>query len=286
MAGEERLHTAVAVAWRANRRGGWPGAAMVVIALAVGIGVAVLAWIYTFQESLIFHPERLPAEHRFAFSDVSEVSIDVGGETLSALHLKLPAPRGVVFFLHGNNGNLATWFTNSDFYRAANYDLFMLDYRGYGKSSGRIDSEAQLRADVLAAWQVVERQYVGKRRVIYGRSLGTALAAGLAAQVQPDLTILVSPYCSLAQVMQAHYPLLPTVLLRYRLETCADAAHLRSPLLLVHGEDDTVIPVWHSEQLLAVAPQARLLRLPGAAHADVHRFSAYTSELLRTLDAL
>ena len=148
MVGEERVHAAVAVAWRANRRGGWPGAAIVAIALAVGIGVAVLAWIYSFQESLIFHPERLPAEHRFVFSDVSEVSIDVGGETLSALHLKLPAPRGVVFFLHGNNGNLATWFTNSDFYRAANYDLFMLDYRGYAKSSGRIDSEAQLRAEI------------------------------------------------------------------------------------------------------------------------------------------
>jgi alpha-beta hydrolase superfamily lysophospholipase len=92
---------------------------------------------------------------------------------------------------------------HSDFYRAANYDLFMLDYRGYGKSSGRIESEAQLRADVLAAWRTVEAQYAGKRKVIYGRSLGTALAAGLAAEVQPDLTILVSPYCDMAQLMAA-----------------------------------------------------------------------------------
>ncbi len=280
------MHAAVAHGWRAGGRTGWQRVAIVAAVLAGALYLAVLAWIYAFQEALIFRPERLPAEHRFAYSDVSEVRIDVGGETLSALHLKLPAPRGVVFFLHGNNGNLATWFTNSAFYRAANYDLFMLDYRGYGKSSGRIENEAQLRADVLAAWQLVERQYVGKRRVIYGRSLGTALAAGLAAQVQPDLTILVSPYCNLAQVMQAHYPLLPTVLLRYRLETCADAAHLPSPLLLVHGEEDTVIPIGHSEQLLAVAPQARLLRLPGAAHADVHLFGTYTGELLRTLDAL
>jgi hypothetical protein len=148
---------AVAVAWRANRRGGWQRAAIVAIALAVGIGVAVLAWIYSFQESLIFHPERLPAEHRFALQRCQRSQHRRRRRDPVGLHLKLPAPRGVVFFLHGNNGNLATWFTNSDFYRAANYDLFMLDYRGYGKSSGRIDSEAQLRADVLAAWQVVER---------------------------------------------------------------------------------------------------------------------------------
>ena len=95
------------------------------------------------------------------------MTIDVTGARLSALHLRLPDPQGVVFFLHGNNGNLATWFVNADFYRAANYDLFMLDYRGYGKSSGRIESEEQLRADVLAAWRSVAGRYLGKRRVIY-----------------------------------------------------------------------------------------------------------------------
>jgi alpha-beta hydrolase superfamily lysophospholipase len=146
----------------------------------------------------------------------------------------------------------------------ANYDLFMLDYRGYGKSSGHIESEAQLRADVLATWRSVEAQYAGKRKVIYGRSLGTALAAGLAAEVQPDLTILVSPYCDLAQLMT--YTLsavMPKWLLRYPLVTCRDVGRLRGAVLLVHGEEDALIPVGHSEQLLTRAPQARLLRVDG-----------------------
>lgn len=271
---------------RGARRSRWWRLALVATALVGGGYLAAVAWIYEYQEDLIFQPDALPAAYRFAFADVHEVSIAVDGATLSALHLQLAEPKGVVFFLHGNNGNLSTWFTNPDFYRAANYDLFMLDYRGYGKSSGHIASEEDLRADVLAAWRMIEPQYAGKRKVIYGRSLGTALAAGLAAQVQPDLTILVSPYCNMAQLMHAHYPLLPAALLRYRLETCANAAELRGPVLLVHGEADSLIPIENSEQLLSVAPQARLLRIPGAAHTDVHQFSAYTDELLRTLKAL
>jgi pimeloyl-ACP methyl ester carboxylesterase len=274
----------------ANERSGWRRAwrraALLAAVIASGAYLALLTWIYCCQERLIFRPEPLPLAHRFVLDDVHEVSIDVGGETLSALHLQLPNPQGVVFFLHGNTGNLATWFTHSDFYRAVNYDLFMVDYRGYGKSSGRIESEAQLRADVLAAWRTVEAQYAGKRKVIYGRSLGTALAAGLAAEVQPDLTILVSPYCDMAQLMAYHYPLLPTVLLRYPLATCRDVVRLRMALLIVHGETDTLIPIRHSEQLLSVAQQARLLRVAGAAHADVHQFPAYTDELRRALKSL
>ena len=267
-------------------RSRWWRALALVTLLVVGAYLGALAWIYRYQEDLIFQPDRLSPSYQFALPDVRELTIEVDGATLSALHLRLPNPRGVVFYLHGNSGNLATWFTHADLYRAANYDLFMIDYRGYGKSSGRIASEQQLRADVLAAWRAVAAQYAGKRKVIVGRSLGTALAAGLAAEVQPDLTILVSPYCSMTQLMQAHYPLLPTLLLRYPLATCADVQRLHGPLLLVHGEQDPLIPIAHSERLQAAAPQARLLRLPLAAHTDVHQFAGYTNELIRTLQAL
>jgi len=79
---------------------------------------------------------------------------------------------------------------------------------------------------------------------------------------------------------------LPKRLLRYPLETCRDAGRVRSALLLVHGEQDTLVAIRHSEEVLSMAPQARLLRIAGAAHADVHRFAVYTDELLRTLQSL
>lgn len=248
---------------------------------------AALGWIYLRQERLLFQPVVLPADHVFDLgADVHEERLEVPGATLSALHLRLPSPRGVVFFLHGNAGNLENWFVNPDFYRRANFDLYMIDYRGYGKSTGRIESEAQLRADVRAAWDAVAPRYAGLRRVIYGRSLGTALAAGLAADVEPDLTMLVSPYCNMTTVAKEHFPLVPSALLRYPLNTCDGAARLRGPLLLVHGGLDQVVPPHHSDAILAVAPKATLVRLPEAGHNDLQEFEAFRNTVSHALAAL
>ncbi|HLL19031.1 MAG TPA: alpha/beta fold hydrolase, partial [Rubrivivax sp.] len=232
-------------------------------AVAVGMYLGLLALLWWGQEKLLFHPHPLPAEHRFRVdSDVHEAWVDVPGARLHALHLRLPNPRGVVFFLHGNAGNLDSWFSDADFYRRENMDLFMLDYRGYGKSSGRIASQEQLLADVRAAWAHVQPLYAGKRRVIYGRSLGSGLAAMLAAEVQPELTVLVSPYFSMGELAREHYPWVPSALLRYPLATHEALARVQGPVLLAHGGRDTLIPPTHSQRLHRVAPHASLLHLP------------------------
>jgi pimeloyl-ACP methyl ester carboxylesterase len=256
------------------------------VGAALGAVAALFALLYWRQESLLFAPEKLPAHFTVREPDVTEVAIAVDGATLSALHLRLPDPKGVVFFLHGNAGNLASWFVNADFYRRANFDLFMIDYRGYGKSTGRIDSEAQLRSDVDAAWAHIAPLYRGRRAAILGRSLGTALAAGLAAQVRPDLTILVSPYWSMAEMAALHYPLVPAALLRYPLETHRDVARIDGPVLLLHGDRDALIPYSHSERLFAVGRAAQLVLVPGAAHNDVQDFAIYLQTVAGHLAAL
>ena len=259
--------------------------ALIVAAVALAGYAAMLGWIYVRQESLLFYPAPLAQDYRFAIPDVHEVRIDVDGASLSALHMRLPDPKGVVFFLHGNAGNLASWFADSAFYRTANYDLFMIDYRGYGKSGGRIRSEEELRADVRKAWDVVAPLYAGKRLVIYGRSLGTALAVGLAAQVQPDLTILVSPFWSAADLARIHFPWAPAALLRYPLATNVDVRAIRTPVLLVHGERDALIPVDNSERLLKVTPDGAIVRVRGAGHNDIQEFDEYRDALARRLAA-
>ncbi|HEY8359044.1 MAG TPA: alpha/beta fold hydrolase, partial [Ramlibacter sp.] len=186
---------------------------------------AVLAFLWWRQESLLFFPTPLPPGQVLAIEPgVREARVEVEGATLSMLHLQLPAPRGVVFFLHGNAGNLASWFTDTGFYREANFDLVMPDYRGYGKSTGRITSARQLRADVRAAWDSVAAQYQDRPVVLYGRSLGTGLAADLAEQLTregrpPALTVLVSPYASMRELTREFYPWVPPGLLRYPLDT-------------------------------------------------------------------
>jgi pimeloyl-ACP methyl ester carboxylesterase len=280
----------------------------------VALYAAVLLLLWLAQERLIFLPQKLAAEHRFDLgADVHEVWVERPADAagagsapavrLHALHMRLPAPEGFVFYLHGNAGNLQGWFVNTDFWRRMNYDLFMLDYRGYGKSGGAVQSQAQLLADVRAAWDQVAPAYAGKRRVIFGRSLGSALAATLAADLEAsggaaDLTVLVSPYESMAALAAEIYPWVPAALLRYPLRTDEAVARLKGPLLLVHGERDELIGLAHSERLLGRAQRAdsgraggaraaaSLLRVPEAGHNDLQMFPVYLDGLQTALAAL
>jgi hypothetical protein len=266
--------------------------AAVLLALVLLVVAAAFAWLWANQEKLLFHPEPLPADYRLAVdADVHELTVDVPGAKLSVLQLQLPNPKGVVFFLHGNAGNLAGWFTNTPFYREANFDLVMPDYRGYGKSSGRIESEQRLQDDVLAVWRQVAPRYAGKKVVIYGRSLGTALAAQLSSELSAqghpaDLTVLVTPYSSIRELASEAYPFAPSWLLRYPLETAQRARGIRGTILLYHGDHDALIPLRHSERLAAALPNAQLVMIPGAGHNDIHQFAEYRQHLMQALRGL
>ena len=256
-------------------------------ALILLVCLGGLGWLYLRQESMLFAPVVLPAEHHFALGDdVWEVGIDVPGARLSALHLQLPKPRGVVFFLHGNGGNLDNWFVNLDFYRKANFDLFMIDYRGYGKSTGRIESEQQLHADVRTAFKQIAPRYAGLKTVIYGRSLGTGLAARLAGDVQPSLTMLVSPYTSMKALVAEYYPAVPRFALRYPLRTDLDLPRINGPVLLIHGARDTLIAPSHSQALLPLIKQGSLTMIPDAAHNDLQDFESYRERVRSALAGL
>lgn len=256
-------------------------------AAALLVYLALLALLWWKQEALLFVPQTLPAEHRFERgADVHETWVDVPGARLNALHLQRPRPAGVVFFLHGNGGSLDNWFVNLDFYRRANFDLFMIDYRGYGKSSGRISSEAQLHADVRLAWNSIAARYAGQTRVLFGRSLGTGLAVTLAAEIQPELTVLVSPYFSMQTLAAEHYPWVPGALLRYPLRSDLLLPKLRGAVLLVHGDRDRLIDASHSQRLLALRPQSRHVVVPGAGHNDLQGFAAYSDALAVALAAV
>lgn len=250
--------------------------------LILGMGAGYL---YLFQESIIFVGSTLADNHKFNFDvPFEELVIPVDGAEISALHFQQPEPRGLVFFLHGNGGNLDSWTSNVDYYERVNYDLFIFDYRGYGKSSGTIESEQQLHNDVRVAWDSVADRYRGKPIVIYGRSLGSALATQLASEVDPDLLILVSPFSSMLAMARREYPLLPDWLVRYPLRTDRLVGRVESPVVLVHGDQDQFIPMGHSRELLSLAnPSARLLIVEGAGHNDIHLFDSYLDGLTRAL---
>jgi len=264
----------------------WARTAALILAALVALGYAgALGTLYLTQERLVLPGTILASDYRFQFDQpFEEVWIPVRGASLHALRFKQPNPRGVVFFLHGNVGNVSTWTTGVDFYRRVNYDLFIVDYRGYGKSTGRIESEAQLYADARAAYNAMAALYRDMPIVIYGRSLGTALAAALARDVHPQLLVLVSPFTSLAATAAQAYPWAPGWILKYPLRTDTIIGDVKSPILLIHGSDDKLIPLAHSQRLEALARSpVELLVVPGAGHNDIHKFPVYLDGLATRL---
>ncbi len=257
------------------------------ILLVILWGLAIAA-IWSLQEKLLFHPEAQDPKFKFDLPYTSEVYIDVGGAKLHALYLRQPPEKskGIVLFLHGNAGNLETWFTHTDFWLSTGYDVLMPDYRGFGKSTGSIENEVQLNDDVLSAWNYVAHNYQDKKKVFYGRSLGTGLAAKLATQTPADLVVLVSPYTSMTAMAQEYYPWVPSFILRYHLTTDQLLLKLNTKILLLHGTSDQLISNEHSKRLVKLNPKARLVEIEGADHGDIHHFDAYTNTLKQALGSL
>jgi len=253
-----------------------------VLATAYALFAAV---IYTKQDEMIFQGSTLAADHQFDFDlPFEERTVSVDGAKLSGIRFTQEEPLGLIFFLHGNGGDIESWSSGADFYQRVNYDMFMVDYRGYGKSTGSISSQAQLHADVRKAWDSVAPLYDGKPIIIYGRSLGAALAAELATHVDAEKVILVSPFTSMETMAKIQYPLLPLSLVRYPLKTSEIIANIQSPIIFVHGDRDRLIPLTHSEDLLKLAnAKSTLLVIEGAGHYDIHQYTSYLEGLTAEL---
>ncbi len=252
--------------------------------LAVVYGL-MCALIYTQQERMVFYPEVLPPSYVFAFDQpFEEVTLPVAGATLSALHFTIERPRGAILFFHGNAGSLRDWGTLADHWTRHGYAVLMLDYRGYGKSSGAISSEQMLHDDALAAYEWLAERYPPESIVVAGRSLGTGLAVRLAAQKQPRMVILETPYVSLLSIARRQVAWAPGFLFKYPLPSERWIGQVKSPIYLIHGTRDELIPFESSERLAAlVGGERRLFPITGAGHNDFTAYPAYDQALAAIL---
>ena len=239
---------------------------------ALALYTAACTWLYFKQATLLFYPQKLPAAYPFAFPGryIEWPVIAPDGTRLSGLVFKADSTKGLVFFLHGNAGSVADWGQLAATYTRLGYDVFMLDYRGYGKSSGTITGQAQLLSDVEAAYQHLLARYAEYTVVVAGYSLGTGPATWLAARHQPKMLLLHAPYYSMAD-MAAHtipvWPVLPGFLLRYPLETNVFIKQVTVPVVLVHGDHDNLIPFNSSVRLKAlIKSPSQLITIRGVGH--------------------
>ncbi|WP_245863534.1 alpha/beta hydrolase [Candidatus Viridilinea mediisalina] len=247
--------------------------------------VLVCTMIFFWQEQLIFFPERNSPGTRYDFGiPVEEVWIPVDGARLHALWFRVPEPRGAILYLHGNGGSLRGWGSVAPDLVAYGYDLLILDYRGYGQSSGRISSEAQLHADMAAAYAWLQERYPAEQLIIHGRSLGTALAVRLAAEQQPRLLILETPFYSLEAIARRQFPWAPPFLLKYPLRSYNWIGAVQSPVVIIHGTNDRIVPFADGERLAAkVNAPLTFVAIPGGNHNNLANFPAYWDALDQAL---
>lgn len=235
----------------------------------ISLGVPALAWLA--QERLIFFPQPVASTaHLPARASPLEV-VTADGTRLRGWVVKgaiTPAP-AVIYF--GGNAEEVSW-TLADGRWPRQWSIVSLNYRGYGASEGT-PGEPALTADALAIYDAVtQRQDIDPRRiVVFGRSLGTAIAVHLAAERSIAGAVLVSPYDSLTEIGKRHYPWLPvSLLLRHRFDALADATRNRTPLLAIVGGADSIIPPARSRALFDAWGGPKTWQVvPGADHNDL-----------------
>lgn len=232
--------------------------------------VGVAALLFFFQDRLAYYPEvgrelrSTPREHGMDYEALTLDTAD--GERLDAWFVPAPSAHGVVLFLHGNAGNLSHRMDSIAMFHRLGYAVLIFDYRGYGRSSGT-PSETGLHRDAETAWAHLTRArgIAPESIVLFGESLGGALAAHLAARQRPGALVLASVFTSVPDLAADLYPWLPVRwLARLRYDTRAALARVDCPVLVAHSPDDEIIPYRHGRELFEAASGAKtFLELAG-----------------------
>lgn len=221
---------------------------------------------YLLQPGMVFYPtaaiNETPVEWQMPFEEASIETHD--GERIHGWYIPARVDsesQPVVLFLHGNAGNISHRRASLEIFHRLGLNQLIIDYRGYGKSTGS-PGEIGLYADAMAAWDYLlkTRGFNADQVIIFGRSLGGAVAAQLASQVQPRGVILESSFSSARDMAQHTFPLLSHLLyLRYDFNSLERVPLIRAPLLVLHSPQDDIIPYESAEKLFKAAPQPKTL---------------------------
>ncbi|NHF60128.1 alpha/beta hydrolase [Flavobacteriaceae bacterium TP-CH-4] len=250
------------------------------IALVLFILYALLVILaYNFQEKLIFIPSKMPANHEYEFCQYFEEFYLTAedGAKLNAVHIKQDSAKGVVLYFHGNSGNISHLGHVANLLSRKGYDAIMVDYRTYGKSTGEM-SEQALKKDAQLFYNHTLTKYEEDEIVLYGRSFGTGIASGLAADNSPRKLILESPFYSAIELGKHRFPILPIDWLsQYRFPSHEYVKQVKCPVYIFHGTEDAIIPYEQAEDLYAVIPgdNKKFYRIEGGGHNYLQDFDGF-----------
>ncbi|MDQ3292675.1 MAG: alpha/beta hydrolase [Bacteroidota bacterium] len=243
----------------------------------------ILGVVYSLQDRLIFFPEILTRDYKFSFNNpFQEVFLKTSDEAeIHALHFRAKTPKGVILYFHGNAGSLRSWGDLADDFLPYNYDFFVVDYRGFGKSTGT-RTEAALHQDAQLVYQHLAKEYAEGNIIVFGRSIGTGIAVPVAAQNKPKCLILETPFFNFTDVAKTHYSFLPvTLLLKYTFPSDEWIQKVNCPIYIFHGTSDNVVPYSSGKKLARIADPAKtkFITIPNGNHNDLSNYQQYQQAL-------
>ncbi len=246
-------------------------------------GVVGIALFYL-QDYIILRPVVLPPGYKFTFDiPFREVNIPVDDKSTLNLVQFLPAdptPRGIVLYFHGNRTNITRYARFAPFFTRSGYEVWMMDYPGYGKSTGKFTEETVYKWS-MAVYKLARSRFPAGKIVIYGKSLGTGAAAQLAAVRNCQYLLLETPYYSLPAVIGFYAPLMPVNrLIRSKFPTYEYLPKVTDPVVIFHGTGDWVVPYSNAKKLLPfLKKNDELITLAGGTHNNLFDFPAVGAKI-------
>ena len=255
-----------------------------IVLLGAGVLYAAFALtMYHGQHRLVYRldSQRI-APSRVGLADVAEIEFAVpSGDTLIAWHSKAEAGKPTILYFHGQAGNLARRSERIRRYRAAGVGILMVAYRGFSGSTGTPSEKANVADGVFAYDWLIANGIAARDIVVYGESLGTGVAAQVAGQRAVSGIVLDSPFTTLTDVAAERHPLLPVRRFLFdRYETLTHVAKVLAPVLVLHGEEDQIVPLLMGKRVFEAMPgPKRLITYAGGRHLDHGKFGSFDAVL-------
>jgi hypothetical protein len=240
--------------------------------------------LYLFQDRFIFHPTPLSRDHRFSFDHpFKELNIAVEGRNLNLVQFPSQKKKGVLLYFHGNMDNVERYGSVAPLFTDSGYEVWMMDYPGFGKTTGSLN-EKTVYSDAERIYQMAIEKFPASEIVIYGRSLGTGIAAQLAGAHPCKMLLLETPYYSMKSLARTYFPIYPIGrLAKYNFSVHDYLGKVTAPIYLLHGDRDEVVPYSQSVRLRKEHPGVHLVTIPDGRHNDLADYEVYRSTVKRLL---
>lgn len=260
-----------------------------IIFIVVSAYVVINVIVYYAQEKFLFKPEKLPADFEFKYPNqkATEYNIELdAGVNINSVHFSVDNPKGVVMYLKGNSRSIKGWGKFAIDFTRLQYDVVMVDYRGFGKSTGR-RTERAIKDDLQKVYNRIKSRVDQKYIVIYGRSMGSGFATKLASTNNPRMLILESPYYSMMRIAKRYIPFMPiSIAMRFPIRTYKWIQYVNCPIKIIHGTSDRLVPFSNAIELVKIRQKyARIYPIVGGGHNDLHTFEDYHRILEEILTA-